>query len=164
MRRKNVKRQKLSPLARNRLLKVADVLEGIDRSDVKLGLRFAKQGLKEYARELVDRGDPGESYPVLRQQAISKGEIWLGTLDVDGILADSTFEEVGKRIQHALETSNAFRRDDEREQIGMYVYHVLVSIIMEDSGFEESSDAPEIEILRRPWLETFGPEVFLTSI
>ena len=164
MRRKNVKRQKLSPLARTRLLKVADVLEGIDRSDVKLGLRVAKQAVKEYAREWVDRGDLRESHPVLRQQAISRGEIWLGTLDADGILADSTFEEVGMRIQRVLETSTAFRRDDEREQIGMYVYHVLVSIIMEDSGFEESSDAPEIEILRRAWLETFGPEVFLTSI
>jgi hypothetical protein len=151
----------ISTDALNSILQVGSALVGADRSAVKRGMKFGRQTAKEYARMSVVTGDISESYAALRQVAIQRASTWVAGLEVDPFSSlDDVMDAVSNVSDEALRTNDAFRNQDERDQIDQYAVNAILSILAEDSGFEVSPGWSEIEVLRRPWVETFGLRVF----
>lgn len=152
----------LSDVAKKRIDAITNAVATMDRSIVKLGLRFGKNVGKEYAKELAFRDDVSGTFSARRQAAIQEASVWMASNCTEEFM-ESKFEEIAFGAMDPILRNPAFRNPDEMDQISTYVAQAVMSILLEDSGYLKFNDDWVIKTLRTPWTSVFGSSVFLIN-
>lgn len=155
-----MKYSSVSDLAQKKIDAITNAVATMDRSTVKLGLRFGRNVGKEYYKDLASKDDISGTFSARRQAAIREGSVWLATNCSEEFM-ESRFEAIVNRAMDPLLFNPAVKNPDEMDQISTYVAQAVMSIFLEDGGFLESNEDWVVKTLRTPWTSVFGSSVFL---
>ncbi len=155
-----MKYSSVSDLAQKKIDAITHAVATMDRSTVKLGLRFGRNVGKEYAKDLAFKDDVSGTFSARRKAAIYEASVWLATNCSEEFM-ESRFEEIVNVAMDPLRRNPALKNPDEMDQISTYVAQAVMSIFLEDGGFLQSEEDWVVKTLRTPWTSVFGSSVFL---